>query len=257
MRVTLPLLMLLPALAISATRTPPELRLDGKVRPVRYDLHLTLDPTKDDFDGIIDIALDIREATTLFWLNSAGLTINEANLKTAGNTYKGTPVPGGEDFVGIEWPGTLPAGPAALRIAYRGKVNKAARDGIFVVTQGGASYLVTQFESMSARKAFPCFDEPGFKVPWRLTLDIPAEQLAFSNTPVASETTDGGGTRTVRFVETKPLPSYLVAFAVGRSKPWTSASSAARIRRSVFWCRKGEKTRPGMLRKSFRGFSRG
>jgi alanyl aminopeptidase len=38
-----------------------------------------------------------------------------------------------------------------------------------------------------------------------------------SNTPVISEADAGEGMKTVRFAETRPLPSYLIAFAVG---PW-------------------------------------
>jgi alanyl aminopeptidase len=71
-----------------------------------------------------------------------------------------------------------------------------------------------QFEATDARHAFPCFDEPSFKTPWQLTLHVKREQAAFSNTPVASETEEPGDMKAVRFPETKPLPSYLVALAV-------------------------------------------
>ena len=57
---------------------------------------------------------------------------------------------------------------------------------------GGNHYIYTQFESTDARDAFPCFDEPSYKVPWQLTLHVPAEDTAVSNTPIASETSEGG-----------------------------------------------------------------
>ena len=47
-------------------------------------------------------------------------------------------------------------------------------------------YLFTQFESDDAREAFPCWDEPGFKFPWQLTLEVPVAQEALTNTPVES-----------------------------------------------------------------------
>ncbi len=34
----------------------------------------------------------------------------------------------------------------------------------------GDWYIFTQFEPLGARRVFPCFDEPSFKVPWQLTL---------------------------------------------------------------------------------------
>src|SRR5207248_1999942 len=62
--------------------------------------------------------------------------------------------------------------------------------------------------------AFPCFDEPVYKSPWQLTLHIPHSLAAISNTGIASESGDAA-MKTIAFRETKPLPSYLVAFAVG------------------------------------------
>ena len=43
-----------------------------------------------------------------------------------------------------------------------------------------------------AREAFPCWDEPNFKIPYQLTLEVPAAHEAVSNTPVEkTETKDG------------------------------------------------------------------
>jgi cytosol alanyl aminopeptidase len=203
------------AAGIYAAPQPPALRLGDQVKPVHYAVHLTLDPAKDNFSGVVDIAIDIQNATPLFWLNARGLTIESASLTAGGKPWNATVEPGGEQFIGLSWTPALPAGAATLHLAFHGKTNKETRDGLFVVSQGGANYLVTQFEPLSARRVFPCFDEPGFKVPWQVTLDVPAAQAAFSNTSPVSETPDGHGGKTVRFAETKPLPSYLVAFAVG------------------------------------------
>jgi alanyl aminopeptidase len=64
------------------------------------------------------------------------------------------------------------------------------------------------------RKVIPCFDEPSFKIPWRISLRVPKADAAYFNTPQeASE--EQGEVKVVRFVETQPLPSYLLAFGVG------------------------------------------
>ena len=52
------------------------------------------------------------------------------------------------------------------------------------------------------------------QTPWQLTLHVPENVSAISNTPIVSEKY-AGGVKTVIFKETKPLPSYLVAFATG------------------------------------------
>jgi alanyl aminopeptidase len=80
---------------------------------------------------------------------------------------------------------------------------------------GDRWYVYSQFEAIWARRAFPCFDEPSYKVPWQLTLRVKQDQVALSNAPIVSETDSGDGMKVVKFAETKPLPSYLVAIAVG------------------------------------------
>ncbi len=48
-----------------------------------------------------------------------------------------------------------------------------------------------------------------------MTLNVPKDEKAFSNTPVLTEKSQTAGRKTVKFADTRPLPSYLVAFAVG------------------------------------------
>jgi alanyl aminopeptidase len=109
----------------------------------------------------------------------------------------------------------LQAGDAVLKLSYTGNVNARSSAGIFQSDRGGDHYLFTQFEPIDARRAFPCFDKPGFKIPWQITLHVPENDSAVSNTQIFEETREANGMKRVRFKETKPLPSYLVAFGVG------------------------------------------
>lgn len=43
----------------------------------------------------------------------------------------------------------------------------------------------TQFRPNNARRMFPCFDEPGYKTPFELSVVRPRSMVALSNTPVA------------------------------------------------------------------------
>src|SRR5579863_3079155 len=202
-------------LAFAATDTPPAVRLDDSVRPVRYAADLTLNPGATAFSGSVQIEVDVAKPTSLIWMNGTGIQIEDAKVTSGGKTTPATVVPGGTDFLGLRLANEVPAGAATIAIRYRGTISTKSSAGIFQSKDAGNEYLFTQFESVDARRAFPCFDEPGFKTPWRLTLRVKKELSAFANTPMASETEEAGGMKKVEFVETKPLPSYLVAFAVG------------------------------------------
>jgi len=199
----------------AAFAQPPGLRLGHTVEPVEYAADLTIVPAQDTFDGSIDITLNIRQSTTLIWLNAVDLTIREANLKATGPRVEGRIVPGDTDTAGIAFDKPVPAGEYVLHVAYSGKISARSSSGVFKNRVAGEWYVFTQFEAIDARRAFPCFDEPGFKVPWQLTLHVKREHMALSNTPAASEHDEPGGMKAVRFARTRPLPSYLVAFAVG------------------------------------------
>ena len=105
------------------------------------------------------------------------------------------------------------SGELTLSIAYDAPLREAL-DGLYRTQDDGRWFAFTQFEPLDARRAFPCFDEPVFKTPFTTTLRVPKEMAAYSNTPeVSSEIVEDS--RVVAFAPSKPLPTYLVAFAVG------------------------------------------
>ncbi|HXE61946.1 MAG TPA: M1 family metallopeptidase [Bryobacteraceae bacterium] len=207
---------LVTCLGTLAADAPPKLRLSEveDVQPVRYKAELNLDTAKDTFTGTITIQLQIEKPVQTLWLNQKKLSLSNAALTARGRTQKAKAIAGGDEFVGLVFDAPLVPGPAELKIDYSGKYVLDGTSGLFREEDSGSRYLFTQFETTDARAAFPCFDEPSYKTPWQLTLHIPAANSAVSNTPIASETTRDG-LKTVVFRETKPLPSYLVALAVG------------------------------------------
>jgi aminopeptidase N len=203
-------------LAIQAADGPPKLRLGEvqQVKPEGYSVDLKLDPDREDFSGVIDMRLNVDQATPTLWLNATKLTVQRASIAYGGGKQNATVIPGGDNFLGLKPATPIPAGPAEVRIEYTGKVVLTDQVGIFRTEDGGNRYLITHFEPTDARKAFPCFDEPLYKVPWQVTLRVPASDGAVSNTPILSEKTEGT-TKTYVFEQTKPLPGYLIAFGVG------------------------------------------
>ncbi len=211
-----PLFALLFTAVSSPAAAPPRLRLSEvqKVQPLSYRAELNLDPAKTDFTGTIHIRLSVAQPLSTLWLNASKISVQSASLEAGGKSLPATVVTGGDDFLGFQFPEPAPAGNAEMTIHYTGQIRVGDGAGIFATTDKGEKYLLTQFESTDARDAFPCFDEPSYKVPWQLTITHPAGTSAISNTPPSSTKTSGA-TIIDAFKETKPLPSYLVAFGVG------------------------------------------
>jgi alanyl aminopeptidase len=205
----------------------PKLRLGEveDVAPVRYQAALDLDPAKNSFNGALTIQAEVHKPTGTLWLNATKIQVKEASASAGGKSYKAAAVPGGDDFLGLKFDSPLPVGTAEIHIAYTAEVRHGDSSGVFYLKDKDSDYIFTQFENTDARDAFPCFDEPGYKTPWQLTLHVPAADSAVSNTP-ATERTEGG-VKTYTFKETKPLPSYLVAFAVGPFE-YVNAGAAGR-----------------------------
>ena len=196
---------------------PPVLRLPEGARPIRYEATLTVVPGEAKASGEIAIDIELGRPHPILWLNADDLSVTRAEVNDAATAV--TIVPGNDQFVGFAFEPALPAGRHRLTLAFEAEQARNSTRGIFALQDRGAWYAMTQFESLSARRAFPCFDEPGFKVPWQLTLRVPRDLVALANTPVVGQSDLGNGLKAVRFAETRPLPSYLVAFAVG---PWES-----------------------------------
>ncbi len=190
---------------------PPKLRLPDDVRPLECRMDLRITPGQDRFSGVAEIDASVSHTTPVIWLHAKELQFVDARVGDTPVRIEVTDT----DFVALIPNQPLAPGRTRIRIAYTGTVSRNLTDGLFQQKEGEDWYVFSKFEPITARRAFPCFDEPSCKVPWQVTLRVPPGPRVFSNTPVSSETAEPDGTRVVRFLRTKPLPSYLVALAIG------------------------------------------
>jgi alanyl aminopeptidase len=206
----------------AVTKTPPRaepaapgLRLPDTVVPVAYRLRIEVDPAQEAFTGHVDIDVRVTAAAEHVWLNAQDLAISAPAITVGGARRPLAPLTAAShDTVGFALGGPV-TGAATLHLDFAGKAPADAMSGLFREQEAGRWYMYTQLESVFARRVFPSFDEPRHKVPWTLTLVVPAGQVALANMPVEREATLPDGRREVAFATTPALPSYLVAFAVG------------------------------------------
>jgi aminopeptidase N len=204
--------------AVPATRD--DGRLPVTVVPERYRLELRIDPAQPRFSGVTTIDVTAREPTWHVVLNARGMSVLRASARVGGAEIAAAvtqrAASGGvepEEMV-MTFARPIPAGRASLDIAYDAPFAPDLA-GLYRVSEGDAFYAYTQFESTDARRAFPCFDEPGFKVPYDVAITAPKSTMALANAPETAREPTSDGMVTHRFQTTPPLPSYLLAFAVG------------------------------------------
>jgi aminopeptidase N len=108
----------------------------------------------------------------------------------------------------------LPAGEVRVEIEYEAPFGSELA-GLYRVEESGRYYAFSQFEATDARRAIPCFDEPAYKAPFTVAVTAPRGLVALGNMPEVGAEDAGADMVTHRFAPTPPLPSYLLAFAVG------------------------------------------
>nr|AIJ50263.3 aminopeptidase N1 [Anopheles stephensi] len=223
-------------------------RLPKTSVPIHYDLHLTTEihrqlvlhtrglvissarisslPNERQFSGSVAIQLQVLE-TTDNGVTGAPVLIGDATYST--NTTI--------EHITFTSPNILQPGFFWLEVSFVGQL--ATNDDGFYVSSyvadsGERRYLATtQFESTSARMAFPCYDEPALKATFTVSLTHSITYSAISNMR-ENRRSDADGMRTTvfeidgtqrvyvrpnafqqaTFAKTPIMSSYLLAFVV-------------------------------------------
>ncbi len=199
--------------------SPADGRLPASARPLSYSLALEVDPRLPRFKGFARIELELAKPSTMLLLHARDIEVHRARLTPEGGrplvaqamARKDARALFAEELL-VTW--EIPAtGKARLELEYEAPF-AADLAGLYRVEHGGEWYAFTQFEATDARRAFPCFDEPGFKAPFDVELVVPKEMVAVANS-VEQSRQERGDKVAIRFARTPPLPTYLVAFGVG------------------------------------------
>jgi len=186
----------------------------AEVVPRRYALELAIDPEATGYTGTVAIDVELSARTGTIWLDARDLRIDGATVTVGDEIVRATEVPEAPaGRLGLAL--AKPVGPGKARIEIRFAGDYRSDDGIFAQQYRGRGYVFSDFEPLDAQRGFPCFDEPRFKTPWTVSLVVPKGTVALGNGAVRRTTELKGGLQRVELVETAPLPTYLVAVAVG------------------------------------------
>uniref|UniRef100_A0A0P4WBK7 Aminopeptidase n=1 Tax=Scylla olivacea TaxID=85551 RepID=A0A0P4WBK7_SCYOL len=201
-------------------------RLPETVIPEHYELYMHPDLSAKTFSGRVTISLTSQEPRDHFLVHSQWLTITNTSLiSKKGNQSQDVHIIEAFSYEPHQFwvvrMDQVEAGSFELTLHFSGSLVNGILGYYYsnYTDSNGKSrgLATTKFQPTYARRAFPCFDEPGFKSTYSLTLVRPSQEYrALSNMPVKKETQDSPsiGLTEVAFEKSLPMVTYLVCFIV-------------------------------------------
>jgi aminopeptidase N len=190
--------------------------LPDAVTPSHYDLTLSPDAAALVFRGTVAITVDVKSPVRDIVLNADGLAFDQMTIDGPTPMTATADQKLGRETLHAEH--LIAPGKHLVSIQYHGKIGRSTL-GFFAMDyvgpDGPRRTLATNFEPAAARQLLPCWDEPGRKASFTVTVDTPKDRIAVSNMPVALITALSATTQRVRFVESPRMSTYLLFIGIG------------------------------------------
>ncbi|MCK5945220.1 MAG: ERAP1-like C-terminal domain-containing protein [Planctomycetes bacterium] len=186
------------------------------LRDVEYDLRFTFDDRNREVSGTVSIRWQFREDGDRepLVLDFDGASIGDVlvNNRDAQLERRANHLIVPADLLGD--------GINGIRATFTSKVAPTGTPlTVYRDQADGRDYYYTLLVPADAHRLFPCFDQPDLRARFRLELDVPAAWTAVANTapidPTDPEPEVAPNGKLLRFAQSKPLPTYLFAFACG------------------------------------------
>ena len=190
--------------------------LPDDIVPLHYDLALAPNSEALTFSGKVSITLDAAKAGPGITLNAVDLAFDHASLDGGPDAQVSFDKALGRATLTFSKPVT--PGRHVLAIDYQGKIGRATT-GFFAMDYAGPDgprrTLATNFEPAEARVLLPCWDEPGRKATFSVSVVAPKDRMTLSNMPAAEVTAVSPTLQRVRFAQTPKMSTYLLYVGIG------------------------------------------
>jgi aminopeptidase N len=198
--------------------------LPKSVVPSHYTLAFDVNQVRERFSGRAEIRLTVRRPVSQIVLHARDLEARPGGIMLR-SAPKSRALRVRADAKAGLWAlkpadgRPIAAGEHRLTIAYRGRVQRSG-EGLYRadhrIEGQAATMLATQLQAIEARTLFPGFDEPLFRAVFEISVRAPRGYQVLSNMPLVASAATRNTVLLHRFAPTPAMPSYLVAFAVGR-----------------------------------------
>jgi aminopeptidase N/puromycin-sensitive aminopeptidase len=185
------------------------------VVPDHYNLKFTPDFASNTFAGNETIDVHVLQPTKTIVLDAVEIKFNKVSVTSGGKHLTADVTPNGDkESVTLALSSEVAPGAASIQIEYVGQLNDKLR-GMYRSESNNRKYVITQFEAVDARVAFPSFDEPAYKATFDITAVVDNDDTAISNGRIVSDQPGPSGKHTIKFSSTPKMSTYLVALTVG------------------------------------------
>jgi aminopeptidase N len=206
----------IPPTSAQATDVPNREVLPDTVTPTHYDLALSPDAEALTFRGTVAITVNVKSPVQDIVLNADGLDFDRVTIDGGDSVMAEADQKLGRETLHADQ--LIAVGRHVVTIEYHGKIGRSTL-GFFAMDYTGPDglrrTLATNFEPAAARQLLPCWDEPGRKASFTLTVDAPKDRMAVSNMPVEEITQLSATTQRVRFAQTPKMSTYLLFLGIG------------------------------------------
>ncbi len=200
---------------------------DTQPRVRALDLALTCDFERRRLSGIATLRFE-SEVSGVLDLDSRALAIH------AVETDDGQSVPFAvsedEPILGQRLRLQLPAGTRAIAVRYQTSAEAVALQWLEPEQTAGRRhpFLYSQCQAIHARTVVPLQDTPIVRIPYHAEITVPDALTAVMSAGPQGVKPAGPGERTFVFDMPQPIPSYLIALAVG-DLAWRDLSPRSRV----------------------------
>ncbi|PWT91038.1 MAG: aminopeptidase [Acidobacteria bacterium] len=176
------------------------------------DLDVTVDFESQQISGRTTLEIENLKSVSELYLDTDQLTIESITLgdKKASTAFRLTePVP----YLGRALIIQIQPDTKLVHVHYRTSPNASALQWLTPSQTAGGQhpFLFTQSQAILARTWIPCQDTPAVRFTYRARIRVPDSLIAVMSAESLGKTDDN----TFEFRMTQPIPSYLLALAVG------------------------------------------
>ncbi|WP_218082230.1 M1 family metallopeptidase [Anthocerotibacter panamensis] len=206
-------------------------QLPKTVIPLAYTITITPDLKTFSTQGRETIEIEVKTPTATLVVNTLDMTVSTAQLEDDQPAQIRTD--NKQQTTTLTFAQPIPVGVHRLQLAFQGKIGPQPQ-GLFYDKyddgQGQKVLLGTQMEATDARRMFPNWDEPVYRSTFQLTVNVPENFMAVSNTPITAEKPLGQGLKQVSFERTPKMASYLVVLVAGELEALEDEAAGVKLR---------------------------